>query len=403
MRWWNDLVALSAAALRASKRRTLLSLLGVAIGVAAVLVLTALGDGARGYVHGQFAALGANLIAVLPGKTETSGGLPGFGGTPNDLTLEDAEALRRGLPELSAISPMSLGNETFSHRERSRQVIVIGAGAAMQELRDLRVRAGRYLPDVSWDRGSPVAVIGSKLAEELFPGESAVGAVARLGAWRMRIIGVLEPQGTHLGMDMDETVFVPVATGLRMFNQHGLFRVLLGARAYADMEAVERRTIEILRERHGEEDFTLITQDAVLGSLGSILRMLTLALAGIAAISLSVAGIGIMNVMLVAVSERTAEIGLLKAIGAAPRQILSLFLCEAVLLSAFGGLCGLAVGQGLVRLLRNLWPAFPAHTPIWAVGSALCVSVFVGVLFGVMPARRAMRLDPVVALSGRDQ
>ena len=398
-----DLAGLALGALRTSRRRTLLSLLGVAIGVAAVLVLTALGDGARGYVRGQFASLGANLIAVIPGRTETSGALPGFGGAPNDLTLEDAEALRRGLPHLTAIAPVSLGNELISNRERSRQVIVLGSTSSMMILRDLRVRAGRFLPEVPWNRGAPVAVIGSRLAEELFPVGSPVGAVVRLGSWRVRILGVLEPQGTHLGIDMDETVFVPVATGLRMFDQSSLFRIVLGAGAHADLDAAKRRCTEILEERHGEEDFTLITQDAVLGALGSILGMLTLALAGIAAISLSVAGIGIMNVMLVAVSERTSEVGLLKAIGAAPRQVLTLFLCEAVLLSLTGGVCGLAVGEALVRVLREIWPAFPASTPTWAIAMALAVSIFVGALFGVVPARRAMRLDPVVALSGRSE
>ena len=397
-----DFVALAGGALTKNRRRTLLSLLGVAIGVAAVLVLTALGAGARGFVSGQFESLGSNLVAVLPGKTETTGGLPGFGGTPNDLTLEDALAVQRGISSIRHIAPVSLGNDTISFRERSRQVLVFGTTADMLELRDMTVRSGRYLPAVPWDRGAPVAVIGSKIATELFPGQSPVGAVVRIGGWRMRVIGVLEPQGTHLGLDMDEMVSVPVAMGLRMFNETTLFRLLFSVGAHDSIESARERCIRILADRHGEEDFTLITQDAVIGSLGSILDMLTMALAGIAAISLTVAGIGIMNVMLVSVSERTSEIGLLKAIGAAPLQILSLFLTEAVMLSLAGGLLGLLLGWSLVRILAGLYPAFPASTQPWAVSAALGVSIAVGVVFGVLPARRAVRLDPVAALSGRD-
>jgi putative ABC transport system permease protein len=353
-------------------------------------------------VSGQFESLGSNLVAVLPGKTETSGGFPGFGGAPNDLTLDDALAVQRGISSIRHIAPVSLGNDTISHRERSRQVLVFGTTADMLALRDMTMRAGHYLPAVPWDRGAPVTVIGSKIATELFPGENPVGAVVRIGGWRMRVIGVLEPQGTHLGLDMDEMVSVPVAMGLRMFNETTLFRLLFSVGAHGSIESARDRCIRILSERHGEEDFTLITQDAVIGSLGSILDMLTMALAGIAAISLTVAGIGIMNVMLVSVSERTSEIGLLKAIGAAPLQILSLFLTEAVMLSLSGGLLGLLLGWLLVRILVGLYPAFPASTQPWAVSAALGVSVVVGVVFGVLPARRAVRMDPVAALSGRD-
>jgi len=396
-----DLVLLALGALTKHRRRTLLSLLGVSIGVAAVLALTSLGEGARGYIKRQFQSLGSNLIAVLPGKTETSGAFPGFASAPHDLTLADAEALRRGIPSIRVIAPVALGNDTIDFEGHSRQVLVFGTSASMLPLRDMRVRSGRYLPEVPWDRGAPVCVVGAKIGAELFPGTNPVGAVVRIGSWRMRVIGVLEPQGTHLGLDMDEMVSVPVATGLRMFNESSLFRILFSVSAHADIEAASERCIAILSERHGEEDFTMITQDAVIGSLSSILDVLTLALAGIAAISLSVAGIGIMNVMLVSVSERRSEIGLLKAIGAAPRQVLGLFLYEAALLSLAGGVLGLGLGYALVRLMRVLWPAFPASVPPWAVGASLGVSLFVGILFGVLPARRASRLDAVVALSGR--
>jgi putative ABC transport system permease protein len=200
---------------------------------------------------------------------------------------------------------------------------------------------------------------------------------------------------------MDDVVIVPVATAMKMFDRTSIFRLVLQVRAHADLDRAKERIVRILEERHGEEDVTAITQDAVLGALTSILGALTLALAGIASVSLAVAGVGIMNVMLVSVSERTREVGLLKALGAGRRQILAAFLAEAVLISSAGGLVGLGVGWAAVRVIVALYPALPATPPTWAVVAALSLSVAVGAVFGVLPARRATRLDPVAALAGR--
>jgi putative ABC transport system permease protein len=396
-----DLLAFAVRALRGHRVRTGMSLLGVAIGVAAVIALTALGEGARLYVVGQFATVGTNLLIVLPGKTETTGGMPGLGGVAHDLTLADAEAVVRAVPELDRASPISMGTETVSHEERRRQVAIVGATHEMLEIRRLTMAGGEFLPALEWDRGSPVAVLGDKTARELFPGQDPLGRVVRVGDWRMRVLGVLAPRGQQLGVDMDDVAVVPVATAMKMLNRPSLFRLLLQVRAHADLGAAKRRVVKVLAERHGEEDVTVITQDAVLGALTSILHALTLALAGIAGVSLAVAGVGIMNVMLVSVSERTREIGLLKALGAGRRQILSTFLAEAVLISTGGGLLGLGVGWGAVRVLVAVYPALPATPPGWAVAAALGMSAAVGAVFGVLPARRATRLDPVAALSGR--
>lgn len=396
-----DLLGFAARALRGHRLRTGLSLLGVAIGVAAVVTLTALGEGARLYVIGQFASVGTNLLIIVPGRTETTGGMPGMGGVPNDLTLEDARAVLRGVPEIEKAAPIVMGTETVAFGERRRQVALVGGTHEMLEVRRLGVASGRFLPPLEWDRSSPVAVLGQKSAAELFPGRDPVGEIVRVGDWRMRVIGVLAPRGQQLGVDMDDVAIVPVATAMKMLNRRSLFRLLLQVRTHADLDRAKERVVHLIAERHGEEDVTGITQDAVLGAFTSILGALTLALAGIASVSLAVAGVGIMNVMLVSVSERTREIGLLKALGAGRRQILLAFLAEAVLLSTAGGLLGLLVGWLAVRLLVAVYPALPATPPPWAVVAAFSLSVAVGALFGVLPARRATRLDPVAALSGR--
>jgi putative ABC transport system permease protein len=246
-----------------------------------------------------------------------------------------------------------------------------------------------------------VAVLGSLAAEELFPGQDPVGQVVRIGDWRIRVVGVLAPRGQQLGVNMDDVVIVPVTTAMKMLNRRSIFRLLLQVRTHADLDRARERVVRIVTERHGEEDVTAITQDAVLRAFTSILGALTMALAGIATVSLAVAGVGIMNVMLVSVSERSREIGLLKALGAGRGQILAAFITEAALISSAGGALGLLLGWGAVRLLIAVYPAFPAAPPLWAVAAASSLSLAVGVVFGVLPARRATRLDPVAALAGR--
>lgn len=392
-----DLLRFSAGSLRGHRLRTWLSLMGVAIGVASVIMLTSLGEGARLYVTGEFASLGSNLLIVMPGKTETRGAMPAFGGAPNDLTMEDAEALQRRVPQIARIAPVSLGAAEASFGDRSRDVTVFGTTHEILEVRGLKMGVGRFLPE--GERDGPVCVLGATVQRELFGTDNPLGEIIRLGQSRFRVIGVLAPRGTSIGMNLDEVVEIPVDAGMRLFNRTGLFRILLQVRSHNDMEAARRGALEVLKERHdGEEDFTILTQDAVLATFNQILSLLTAVLGGIAAVSLAVAGVGIMNVMLVSVSERTREIGLLKAVGVTGRQIVQVFLIEAAILSVSGGLLGLAVGIGAGRIAQHLYPDFPARPPAWAVAAALVVSLGVGLLFGSLPARRASRLDPVEAL-----
>lgn len=396
-----DLLAFAGRALVGHRLRSALSLLGVSVGIAAVILLTALGEGARRYVVDQFAQIGSSFVAVIPGKTDTTGAMPGVGGVPNDLTLDDARALARGLPNVNYVAPFVVATDTVAWGERRRQVPVIGVTTDFAKLRRLTVARGRFLPEFELGRGAPLAVLGRDVAAELFGGADPVGQAVRIGGRRCRVVGVLGPRGQQLGMNMDDVVMVPVATGMRMFNRTSLFRIVIDVGSESELAAVEQRTREILVERHGEEDVTLITEAAVVDSLSAILNALTLALGAIAAISLAVAGIGILNVLLVAVSERRAEIGLLRAVGASRRQVMSCFLAEAILLSGAGGALGLAAGALGVRVLVGIWPALPAAPPAWAVAAAVVLSLGVGAVFGWLPAKRAAALDPVLALAGR--
>jgi len=395
-----DLLGFAVGALRGHRLRTALSVAGVAIGIASVLALTALGEGARRYIVDEFASLGSNLVIILPGKVETTGGMP-FGGVTHDLTLEDHAALAR-LGRLRLAVPLAVATETLRFQGLGRSVPVLGTTAGYLEIRRLRMAAGSFLPPGGPDRAGTEIVLGTKAARELFRGESPLGQVLRVGPARFHVVGVLAPRGpSMLGVDLDEVAFIPVATAMRLFNRTSLFRIVAEVRIFAEMDLAKAEVLALLKERHRAEDVTVFTQDAMVASFSAILGALTLTLAGIASVSLVVAGVGIMNVMLVSVTERRAEIGLLKALGAADPQILLAFLAEATMLAALGGCIGLAAGAAGVRLLAWVYPEFPAAIPLWAVGAALTLSFVVGVGFGVWPARRATRLDPVAALARR--
>lgn len=395
-----DLLRFAAGGLRGHRVRTFLSLLGVAIGVASVILLTSLGEGARLYVTGEFTSLGSNLLIIIPGKTETKGLAPLVSTAPHDLTRQDAEALLQRVRSIRRVAPLVVGTATAGAGDRRREVTVIGATRDILEIRHLKMATGRFLPRDAPD--GAVCVLGAKVQSELFPNQNPLGQLVRIGEWRFRVIGVIAPRGTSIGMDLDEVVEIPVETALRLFNRSGLFRILAEVGSNADLDQAQKATLAVLRERHaGQEDVTILTQDSVLATFNLILRALTAALAGIAAISLAVAGLGIMNVMLVSVSERTREIGLLKALGVTYSQVVSVFLVEAAILSTAGGAIGLFVGLGVGRFMQRLYPDFPIEPPGWAIVAALVVSCSVGLVFGILPARNAARLDPVQALMRR--
>jgi putative ABC transport system permease protein len=393
----------AAGALRGHRLRSWLSLLGVAIGVASVIMLTALGEGARIYVRGEFSSLGSNLLIVAPGKNETTGGMPMMGlHGPRELIPDDAYAIARRVRQVKAVAPLVMGQATARVGDRSRTVNVAGTTARFQEVRSLHLRYGRYLPSDEGGQGERVAVIGGRLQAELFLGENPIGRSLRLGPERYRVIGVLTPRGVSLGTDLDEVAHIPIDQAMRMFNVSGVSQIMVEVRAHEEIPVARAALTALLKERHdGHDDVTIVTQDAVLASFGKILSVLTAALGGIAAISLTVAGVGIMNVMLVSVSERTREIGLLKALGVTRAQVLVVFLVEAAILSTAGGALGVATGLLAAHALGVVYPSLPVAPPLWAVVGASTVSVMVGLGFGALPARRAAALDPVMALAPR--
>ncbi len=397
-----DTLRFALRSLATQRVRSWLTLLAMGLGTASVILLSALGEGARLYVRGQFSQLGSHLLIVLPGRSETTGGPPPlFGETPRDLTLADALALRR-IPSVETLAPVTLGSAPVSYGVLQREVMVLGSTSELRPVRHLSLGQGQFLPAGDPERASPLCVLGHKLAHELFAGRSALGEWVRIGERRFRVIGVLASQGQSLGQDLGDMALIPVASAQALFNSPGLFRILIQAKGPEALEATRKAVREVIRARHeGEDDVTLITQDALLATLEGILRALTLAVAGIAAISLSVAGVLIMNVMLVAVSQRTAEIGLLKALGAARRQIARLFLSEALMLATAGTGGGILVALAGVELFNLSVSAFQLVVPGWAVPAAAAVSLATGLGFGLMPALRAARLDPVQALSGR--
>lgn len=398
-----DILHFAFGSLHGSRSRTLLMILAMSIGVAAVVILTALGEGARRYVINQFSSLGTNLLIVFPGRTETAGVSPGMllGQIPRELSLDDAESLLKSRA-IKRFAPLTLGTAQISKDAKNREVIVLGSTSELLEVRHMSLGQGQFLPAGDVRSGESVCVLGSKIRRELFGNASGIGSWIRLGERRFRVIGVMSDQGESMGFNTDEIVIVPVTSAHQLFNTTGLFRILVEAKNRDSIAQAKQDAETTLFARHGgEKDVTVVTQDAVLATFDRILRALTLAVGGIAAISLAVAGVLIMNVMLIAVSQRVREIGLLKALGATAAQIRNLFFAEAVLLSGIGSIAGLILGEAGVLFIGKLYPSLPVAAPWWAVLAAIATSLCTGILFSVWPARRAAKLDPVTALAGR--
>lgn len=396
-----DLIRFARDAALGSPLRTSLLVLAISIGVAAVVTLTALGDGARQYVLREFSSLGTNLLIVMPGRSSTGGFNPAnaITSTPRDLTLSDAQSLLRA-PAISRVAPLAIGNTEIGIDGKLRETVVLGTTAEYTRIRSLEIAQGRFLASNEWGQGQAEVVIGATIRRELFGAEPALGRLVRIGGWRYRVVGVFAPSGNSLGTNTDEVVMIPVSLAQSMLNSNTLFRIFIEAKNRESIDAARTQALNVIKQRHeGEEDVTVITQDAVLHTFDRVLTALTLGVAGISAISLVVSGILVMNVMLVSVVQRTSEIGLLKALGATRRNIELAFLTEAGILSIAGGIVGYLLGLLGAALIRDMYPTFPAFPPDWAVFAALGTAMVSGILFGVAPARNAAGLDAVTALA----
>jgi len=392
-----DLTTFALGALQGHRLRTALSMLGIAIGICAVILLTSIGEGTRRYVLDQFTQFGTNILAINPGKEETFG-IPGvLGGTTKKLTIDDAEAITR-LPGVERVAPFALGTARVEYENLGRSVYIYGATDALPHVLKFTARQGSFLPPGDPRRGAAVAVLGPKLKRELFDEDNALGRWVRIGGQRFRVIGVMEPKGQILGYDIDDVAYVPLARAMKLFNLDELLEIDVVFNNARIESQVEKSVRELLTERHGKEDFTLTTQTQMLEVFGNVMDMITAGVAAIAGISLLVGSLGILTVMWIAVGERTPEIGLLKALGATAGQIQALFLTEAAALATVGGAIGIAVGMGLAELLRLAVPGLPVSTPLAFIAVALGVSLLTGLLSGVLPARRAAQLEPIEAL-----
>ncbi len=393
----NDFQFLAFGAIRAQRMRSVLTALGIAVGIAAVVLLTSIGEGIHRFVLAEFTQFGTNIIGIQPGKSSTHGGSVGVFGSVRPLTVADGEALRQ-IPYVTAMVPMVQGNAEVEAGTKTRRTTVYGTNGDFPGAFTIRIGTGAFLPPDSSGAERALAVLGSKLRQELFGNRSPLGERIRIGGARFLVVGVMESKGQVLGFDLDDTVYIPVARSLELFNRNGVMEVHLAYDAGAPVAEIIAASKRILTARHGTEDFTITTQQQMLDVLGSVLDVLTFAVGALGGISLLVGAVGILTIMTIAVTERTAEIGLLRALGATHNQVLALFLGEAVVLAALGGLAGLLLGAGGGQLLHLALPALPVQTPWSYVAAAEAIAATIGLLAGVLPARRAARMDPVVAL-----
>jgi len=393
-----DAVRFAWRSITAHRMRSVLTLAGIAVGIAAVILLTSIGEGVHRFVMGEFSQFGTHVIGITPGRTKASGGVPaGLPTSVRPLTLDDARSLRR-VPGVVGVVPTAWGNAEAQARGRVRRTIVYGVSDAALAAFNMQVAVGQFLPGDGADEARSFVVLGPKLKHEIFGTENALGERLRLGGQSFRVIGVLAPKGQFLGLDLDDTAFVPTARAMELFNRDTLTEIRLTYDPEVASRSVAAAAEAVLAARHGRADFTVTTQEEMLSTLSNILDVLTMAVAALGSISLLVGAVGIVTIMTIAVAERTPEIGLMMALGSQRRVILWLFLGEAVVLAVLGSLLGVAIGFGLAQLIRAAVPALPVHTPLLYVLLSVASSAAIGLAAGVLPARHAARLDPVDAL-----
>lgn len=398
---WRDSWRFSAQVLLRHKARTALLIFAVAMGVCSVLLLTSVGEGARHYVSKEFSALGSDILIVLPGKKETSGGsIPFYSTTPRDLTIEDAQAIKH-LSSVKSVAPIIAGTVLVSHQNKGREVITIGSTQDFLSVRNLSLSHGRGFSQKSASLAEPVCILGAHLKTSLFGNDNAMGQWLKIADRRYRVVGILQERGESLGLDMRDMVIIPIRSAESLFNSPALFRILIALKPSQDESLVKKRIVALIKSRHdNEEDITLISQNAMMSSFDKISNFLTITIGVIASISLVVAGFLIMNVSYISVSKRQQEIGLLKAIGATANEVRVIFLTESALLIFFGVCLGVAAGYIFVTLFNQFITSFVLIIPWWAALASVLMSFAIGLLFTWLPAAKAASQDPVSAMRG---
>lgn len=394
----DDWLRLATSPVTSQPGKSVLTALGIAIGIAAVTLLTTLGHGVRQYVLDSFSQFGTRIIAITPGHSETAGLAGGLITSTRLLTLDDAEALSRITGSEWVVSNVQ-GSGPIRYGERVRSTEILGTTSDFNQAWDFPLAMGKFLPDTGGNSPA-VAVIGDTLYRELFRSENPLGKFIRIGGQRYRVIGVMQPKGSTLGFDLDDMAYIPADRALTLFNREGLMEVDVVFSEGTTSEQMVERIKNVMMKRHGQEDFTLTSQDEMLSSMNRILSILTMGVAALGGISLLVGGVGIFTIMTTNLTERTAEIGLLRAIGCPRRQLLSLFLGEAVMLSLFGAFIGIVITAVVVALLSLLAPAFPVQIQFSTLGLAIAVAVITGLISGIWPAYKSSRLSPIEALRG---
>lgn len=394
-----DIIFMAVESIIANKLRSFLTMLGVVIGVASVILLVSLGEGTRQYVYKELMGIGTNLLIITPGKTETSGHAPPQSSTTRKLTYDDAMYLKRNAFTLKDVAPIIVGTGKIKFGNRGRDVLILGVTHSFQNVRNLHVGVGSFVSDEDVELHRKNVVIGRTVKQELFGEENPLGKMVWLAGVKYRIVGIMEKKGVSLGFDIDDLVFIPIKSSGDLFDTDRITEMLAEANNAEMIDTAKEEVIRLLKKRHdNKHDFSVVTQASLLNTLNTILSVLTYVIGAIAGISLIVGGIGIMNIMLVTVQERTREIGIRKAIGAQNRDVMRQFLVESTIISALGGILGILAGGGIAMAIPFFFPAVPLKISLWSVLLAFSFSAAVGIFFGAYPAHKAAKLNPVDAL-----
>jgi putative ABC transport system permease protein len=396
---FSESFSIALGAMRANKIRTALTMLGVIIGVGCVIMLVSLGEGAKRFISNEFKNLGSNLLIVTPGKKETTGGPMPLSQTVHKLTFDDARYLEKRCSYIDKVAPIMMGTSLVKYKNRARDTMVLGVTYDFQVVRNYYADIGSMFSDADNNAKRRVCTIGRANKRELFRESNPLGEMIKIGDTKFRVTGIMQKKGVSLGIDLDDVIFIPIRAAEDLFDTDALFEILIKVKSEKFLDPAKEKIRELLIHRHDDnEDFTINSQAAMLSTLQNILDVFTYVLGGIAGISLLVGGIGIMNIMLVSVKERTREIGIRKAVGANKYAILIQFIIEAVTMSVAGGIVGICFGGIGILAIQEIIPSLPLHLSLWTISLAFSFSAMVGIFFGVYPAYKASELDPIDAL-----